>query len=91
MTLKNQLNEFVRYRHAYAIAASAAMGSIFYGWDIGIIGGVLVLPSFKSYFGLDHASASAQADLSGNIVSVLQGGCLYVITFLASQNLSPDD
>lgn len=78
MTFKSQIEEIVRYRHAYALAASAAMGSIFYGWDIGIIGGVLALPSFKSYFGLDKASASAQANLSGNIVSVLQGGCLYV-------------
>lgn len=76
MGIKQQLDEFARYRHAYAIAASAAMGSIFYGWDIGLIGGVLALPSFKSYFGLDKLSASANANLSGNIVAVLQGGCL---------------
>ena len=71
-----RLDDVVRYRHAYALAASAAMGSIFYGWDIGVIGGVLALPSFKTYFGLDKLSASANADLSGNIVAVLQGGCL---------------
>ena len=70
--------EAARYRHAYAIAASAAMGSIFYGWDIGLIGGVLALPSFKSYFGFDKLSSSAEANVSGNIVAVLQGGCLYV-------------
>ena len=72
------LSDITRYRHAYAIAASAAMGSIFYGWDIGLIGGVIALPSFRSYFGLAEMSSSAQANLSGNIVSVLQGGCLYV-------------
>lgn len=72
------LADVAQHRHAYLIAASAAMGSIFYGWDIGLIGGVLVLPSFQRYFGLDHMSASEKADLSGNIVSVLQGGCLYV-------------
>ena len=66
----------MRYRHAYALAASASMGSIFYGWDIGLIGGVIALPSFRSYFGLAEMSSSAQANLSGNIVSVLQGGCL---------------
>ena len=71
-------SEAARYRRAYTIAASAAMGSIFYGWDIGLIGGVLALPSFKSYFGLDKLSKAANANLSGNIVAVLQGGCLYV-------------
>ncbi len=78
MGFKNQLAEIARYRHAYAIAASASMGSIFYGWDIGLIGGVLALPAFKTYFGLDKMSASAQADLSGNIVAILQGGSLCV-------------
>lgn len=71
-------SDIVRYRHAYAIAASAALGSIFYGWDIGLIGGVLALPSFRSYFQINQMSKSAQANLSGNIVSVLQGGCLCV-------------
>ncbi|THG96260.1 hypothetical protein EW026_g5537 [Hermanssonia centrifuga] len=77
MGFKNQLAEIARYRHAYAIAASASMGSIFYGWDIGLIGGVLALPAFKTYFGLDKMSASAQADLSGNIVAILQGGSFF--------------
>lgn len=71
-------DEAIRYRHAYVIALSAAMGSIFYGWDIGLIGGVLALPSFKTYFGLDKLSASDNANISGNIVAVLQGGCLCV-------------
>jgi hypothetical protein len=76
MGVEPQLDTLFHQRHAYMIAASAAMGSIFYGWDIGLIGGVLALPSFKSYFGLDKLSPSANANLSGNIVSVLQGGCL---------------
>lgn len=76
MGASQQLSEVVRYRHAYSIAASAALGSIFYGWDIGLIGGVLALPSFKKYFGLDTLSSSANANLSGSIVAVLQGGCL---------------
>ncbi|KIP03499.1 hypothetical protein PHLGIDRAFT_94735 [Phlebiopsis gigantea 11061_1 CR5-6] len=57
------------------------MGSIFYGWDIGLIGGVLALPSFKSYFGIDKLSKSATANLSGNIVAVLQGGCFFGALF----------
>ena len=81
-------SSFAQHRHAYAIAASAAMGSIFYGWDIGLIGGVLALPSFKAYFDINSMSKSAQADLSGNIVAVLQGGCLYVPCFCLCVSLS---
>jgi hypothetical protein len=34
------------------------------------------MASFKEYFGVDKMSKSAQSNLSGNIVSVLQAGCL---------------
>ncbi|KAF7796449.1 hypothetical protein EIP86_007626 [Pleurotus ostreatoroseus] len=81
MTFRERIEEVMRYRHAYALAASASMGSIFYGWDIGLIGGVIALPSFRSYFGLAEMSSSAQANLSGNIVSVLQGGCFFGALF----------
>ena len=84
MGFKQQLDEVVHHRHAYMIAASAAMGSIFYGWDIGLIGGVIALPSFKEYFGLNKLSSSANANLSGNIVAVLQGGCLCVFVLTLS-------
>ncbi|KAK0446276.1 general substrate transporter [Armillaria borealis] len=77
MAWKDELAVISRYRNAYVLALSGAMGSIFYGWDIGLIGGVLSLASFQEYFGLDKASASVKADLSGNIVSVLQGGCFF--------------
>lgn len=79
MTFKSQLHEFSHYRNAYLLALSAAMGSIFYGWDIGLIGGILSLPSFQSSFGIDKKTASQRADLNGNIVSVLQAGCLCVM------------
>ncbi|KAJ7707524.1 general substrate transporter [Mycena rosella] len=62
MTLKSEVEEMLgRYRNAYFLAASAAMGSVFFGYDIGIIGGVIALPSFKA----------------GNIVAILQGGCFF--------------
>ncbi|KAJ7707517.1 general substrate transporter [Mycena rosella] len=66
-----------RYRNAYFLAVSAAMGSVFFGYDIGIIGGVIALPSFKAYFGINGMSASDKAALSGNIVAILQGGCFF--------------
>ncbi|KAJ7158562.1 general substrate transporter [Mycena filopes] len=53
------------------------MGSVLYGYDIGIIGGVITLPAFKAYFGVNEMSASAKAALSGNIVAILQGGCFF--------------
>ncbi|KAJ3524466.1 hypothetical protein NM688_g8555 [Phlebia brevispora] len=81
MAFKRHISAIARYRHAYALAASASMGSIFYGWDIGVIGGVITLPSFRAYFGLAKMSSSAQADLSGNIVAVLQGGAFFGALF----------
>lgn len=74
--IRDEWDEVVRYRHAYSLAASASLGSIFYGWDVGLIGGILSMASFQSYFGLDKKTAKDRANLSGNIVSVLQAGCL---------------
>ncbi|KAK7692629.1 hypothetical protein QCA50_004262 [Cerrena zonata] len=81
MGAEGYFSETIRYRHAYLLAASAAMGSIFYGWDIGLIGGILVMPSFKSYFGLDKITPSQLANLNGNIVAILQGGCFFGALF----------
>ncbi|KAJ3732498.1 general substrate transporter [Lentinula guzmanii] len=77
MTFRNELREIVRYRNAYLLAFSAAMGSIFYGWDIGLIGGVIAMSSFQESFAVDKLSTSAKADFNGNIVSILQGGCFF--------------
>jgi hypothetical protein len=74
--LHDEWSEFRRYRRAYTLAASASLGSIFYGWDIGLIGGILSMASFQSYFGLDKKTQADRDSLSGNIVSVLQAGCL---------------
>jgi hypothetical protein len=75
-TLKRELRDIIQYRNAYFLAVSATMGYACFGWEIGLIGGVLALPSFEEYFGLLSESASARASLSANIVSVLQGGGL---------------
>lgn len=45
-------------------------------WDTGLIGGVLTMKGFQNSFNLDKNS-SDYANLSGNIVSVLQGGCFF--------------
>ena len=82
MTDKLSTWEHLRtYRHAYQLTAAACMGSIFYGWDIGLIGGVIAMDSFKSYFEVNKLSASAKANLNGNIVSILQGGSFFGALF----------
>lgn len=45
-------------------------------WDTGLIGGVLTMKGFQHSFNLDPKS-STYANLSGNIVSILQGGCFF--------------
>ncbi|KAG8212965.1 general substrate transporter [Butyriboletus roseoflavus] len=77
MGYQAELDNLSRNRNAYALALSASMGSIFYGWDIGLMGGILSLPSFQHYFGINRMSASAQANLNGNIVSIMQAGCFF--------------
>lgn len=76
MSWRKELQDISQYRNAYFLALSATTGYVCFGWDIGLIGGVLALPSFRQYFGLDRLSASANATLSGNIVSILQAGGL---------------
>lgn len=50
---------------------------ISFGWDSGLIGGILQRPAFKNAFGLTN-NALAWANISGWIVSVLQAGCFFV-------------
>jgi sugar porter (SP) family MFS transporter len=59
-----------------ALAASACFAGALFGVDAGIIGGVLVMPDFKREYGLDTASASTAADLSGNLVTTMQAGAI---------------
>ncbi|KAJ8067841.1 hypothetical protein OCU04_003435 [Sclerotinia nivalis] len=63
-------------RNAYFLTIVASFGGMFFGWDTGLIGGILTMSSFQDSFGLDHGSSSF-TNLSGNIVSVLQGGCFF--------------
>ncbi|CAE6503720.1 unnamed protein product [Rhizoctonia solani] len=65
-------------KNAYIMAACGAMGGMYFGWDSGLIGGILSETAFEAAFGLDKTeSATALAALKGNIVSVLQAGCFF--------------
>lgn len=65
-----------RYRRVYILTAVASFGGMLFGWDTGMIGGILTLASFQKSFALDKHSKNF-SNLQGNIVSVLQAGCFF--------------
>lgn len=44
---------------------------------MGVVGGMLIAPSFQTYFGIDPNDKLREAEINGTIVSVLQIGCLF--------------
>ncbi|KAH7126933.1 general substrate transporter [Dendryphion nanum] len=80
--MKQDPSEIYGWR-AFMMACSACFGGMLFGFDIGTIGGVLVLPAFKKKYGLDKLKPKQESDLAANIASTLQGGC-FVGCFLAS-------
>ncbi|CDU23657.1 related to quinate transport protein [Sporisorium scitamineum] len=60
----------------YLLGIGASMGGLLFGWDTGLIGGVLNMPAFQRDFGLENNPAKLAA-LKGNVVSVLQAGCFF--------------
>ncbi|KAI2641022.1 MFS sugar transporter-like protein [Xylaria nigripes] len=59
----------------FLLASSACFGAMSFGWDSGVIGGVITLDPFIRDYKLGSASDLATANLEANIVSVLQAGC----------------
>ncbi|OTB01330.1 hypothetical protein M426DRAFT_221540 [Hypoxylon sp. CI-4A] len=72
--MKTDPKEIYGWR-VYLLACSACFGAMSFGWDSGVIGGVINLPSFIDAYGLGSSDDVATANLQGNIVSVLQAGC----------------
>ncbi|KAI4161376.1 MAG: hypothetical protein LQ342_004928 [Letrouitia transgressa] len=68
-------DELYRQRKAYTLALVGAFGGMMFGWVSGVIGGVLTLDSFQKSFALDKNSKNF-GDIQGNVVSVLQAGCI---------------
>ncbi|KAN0091823.1 general substrate transporter [Hyaloscypha variabilis] len=68
------------YRNAYILTFITSFGGMLFGWDTGLIGGVLTMEPFQKSFDLKTTTAAekkAFSNLSGNIVSVLQAGCFF--------------
>ncbi|KAI8241003.1 hypothetical protein K4K56_011763 [Colletotrichum sp. SAR 10_98] len=56
------------------ISLVACGGALLFGMDMGIIGGVLTMDSFKKEYGLMDQPKAVLASLEGNVVSVIQAG-----------------
>ncbi|KAK1487241.1 hypothetical protein CCUS01_03585 [Colletotrichum cuscutae] len=56
------------------ISLVACGGALLFGMDMGIIGGVLTMDTFKKQYGLENQPKTVLANLESNIVSVIQAG-----------------
>ncbi|KAI0405838.1 MFS sugar transporter-like protein [Xylaria palmicola] len=72
--MKNDPKEIYGWR-VFLVACSACFGAASFGWDSGVIGGVIKLDTFKRDYHLGDGTDIASANLQANIVSVLQAGC----------------
>ncbi|PVH69162.1 general substrate transporter [Cadophora sp. DSE1049] len=72
-SMKSDPKEIYGWR-VWVLAISACFGGMLFGWDIGAIGGIMVMPQFKKTFGLPKDEKKT-ADIVSNVVSTLQAGC----------------
>ncbi|KAH7049396.1 general substrate transporter [Macrophomina phaseolina] len=61
--------------HFYCLAVS--FGALALGYDVSVMGGTLILPSFERDFGLADLSEKEFDDLSSNILSAFQAGLFF--------------
>ncbi|KAJ8656085.1 hypothetical protein O0I10_008308 [Lichtheimia ornata] len=73
-------------KHLSLIATTVScMGGFLFGYDIGVISGVLAMPTFPQYFGME-GDPDYIARVKGDVVALLQAGCCVgalLINFLA--------
>ncbi|KAI1160400.1 MFS sugar transporter-like protein [Nemania serpens] len=72
--MKTDPKEIYGWR-VFLLACSACFGAASFGWDSGVIGGVIKLDSFIKDYNLGDTATVESANLQANIVSVLQAGC----------------
>ncbi|KAI8096978.1 general substrate transporter [Halteromyces radiatus] len=52
----------------------SCLGGFLFGFDLGVISGILAMPSFTAYFHI-AGDPNTVAQMKGNVVSLLQAGC----------------
>ncbi|KAI8654850.1 MFS domain-containing protein [Fusarium keratoplasticum] len=71
---------FKNYR-VYILATVSYMGSLLFGYDVGVMGGLLPFESFRRDFGIPTGSSGFAdgrvAEISSNVVSLLTAGCFF--------------
>ncbi|GMK56155.1 hypothetical protein CspeluHIS016_0212110 [Cutaneotrichosporon spelunceum] len=75
---------FMANSRAYLMAAIGFLGIFLFGYDTGLGGGILGLPTFQREFGLVDENGKPVpnlATLQGNVVSILQGGAFFGALF----------
>ncbi|KAE8149876.1 general substrate transporter [Aspergillus avenaceus] len=72
-TVKTDPPEIYNLR-VVVISLTACGASMLFGFDMGVIGGVLTMSSFKEQYGLVGKEDTTLANLESNIVSVIQAG-----------------
>jgi MFS family permease len=66
-----------RYTTLYTSAFVAGLTAALFGYSVGFIGGIIVLPSFLSHFGLSSLSPSALASTQAQIITSWLVGALF--------------
>ncbi|KAK4684872.1 MFS transporter, SP family, sugar:H+ symporter, partial [Tremellales sp. Uapishka_1] len=64
------------HSRAYMLALIGFLGIFLFGYDTGLGGAVIALPSFIEAYGITGGAAHV-ATLQGNVVSILQGGAFF--------------
>ncbi|KAF4815575.1 Quinate permease [Colletotrichum tropicale] len=80
-TLQGPAKSFFHNYRVYLLATVSYMGSLLFGYDVGVMGGLLPFESFKRDFGLPSGSSGFAdekfAEVSSNVVSLLTAGCFF--------------
>ncbi|KAI1633572.1 putative MFS quinate transporter [Biscogniauxia mediterranea] len=56
----------------FLLACASCFGGMLFGWDMGAIGGILMMPTFQHDYDIENEDSDV---LEENIVSTLQAGC----------------
>lgn len=70
------LRTFRKHKAAFGVSSVVNIGSVLFGFDTGIAGGVVALSSFKEEFNLG-GSATEYANASSNVVALLNAGAFF--------------